>query len=193
MTTPLYSPGYRTLRFCGADKSGNVRFTGDGAALLKGGALSADDAKTLGAELREAASVAEEFMAKARGDHLWGSVGVDGAIFIVKHRGETARMRPVMNGRRRRNNFWECSACARRVATGSKMYVCEGECPWRWDDPRLCEKCVAPLDPIDRLELIVSFAPPPVPFWELDAPPLPAVDLEPMALHERPANDGTVA
>lgn len=149
----LYQPGYMPLKYCGATRDGVVRFTAEGVSLLSnGGRLSAADAKALGREITAASGVAEQFIEKARGDHLWGSVGREGDVLIVKHMRATARVRPIRNGR-----AWGCTACGRPVPFGEAMYVCESTPPFRWGKPRLCTACVAPLDPIDRIEAMVSF------------------------------------
>lgn len=156
MSEALYQPGHAPLKFCGVTKAGVVRFTGDGAALLaNGGRLSATDAEALAREMLAASNLAKEFIAQSRGEHLWDLVSTDGEIAVVKHRGSTGRMRPITNGKP-----WPCDACRRAVPAGEKMYVCEGTPPFRWGRPRMCSRCLVPLDPIARIERIACLVAP---------------------------------
>jgi hypothetical protein len=157
----LYQPGHAPLKFCGVTKAGVVRFCAEGAALLaNGGRLTVTDAEKLGRELLAASSLAKEFIAQSRGEHLWDVISTDGAVATVKHRGSVARMCPVMNGKRRHGRTWKCTACNRDVPTGEKMYVCEGAPPFRWGRPRMCFACLVPLDPISRIEAIAHLVAP---------------------------------
>lgn len=157
MAEDLYQPGYVTLTYCAATRSGEVVFLPAGRDLLRRGRLTTREARDLARELGDARTVADHLVAKDRGDYLWGSVGRDGDIMLVKHLGHTARMRPITNGRRRGPiPWWECTACGKGVPVGCRMYVCEGEVPFGWGSPRLCEDHTAPLDPVERIAEMVD-------------------------------------
>lgn len=164
MAEDLYHTGYMTLTFCAATRSGEVVFLSAGRDLLRRGRLTSKEARALARELDSARGVAEHLLAKDRGDYLWGSVGRDGDVVVMKHLNRTARMRPITNGRRKGAiPWWECTACGRGVPAGCRMYVCEGEVPFGWGAPRLCEDHTAPLDPVDRIAEMVDLDGAPTP------------------------------
>ena len=145
-----------------------IVFTAEGVEAARLG-FSPEDARKMTSEILAAARAVEEANAKRRGDHVWASVAVDGGCFLVRHRQQECRMRPILNGKRRGDRGWSCTRCGHSFPAGVKMYVCEGKPRYLpgviaraihdWKDARLCEHCVRPAEgtTTPRTVLVVPF------------------------------------